>query len=1061
MQEQLGFEFPPSEATTASGRDSFAIDRHRKDEVGSHLLDWLADVARRYPRERKLVVGRTRGEVHEILRQLARARAPWIGFEATTVRPLAIELAGPVLAAGRISLLDEFQELALMDDAIDRVLLPDPPDRFARLADSVGFRDALKQSLRALRLVGIKPERMHRARVSDPDKIRVVAEVLDAYEARLRADRRGDHATVLASAVAVLEEARSGRASSPLADRKVFLLPGLHLRGLAGELVRLLGELGGATAVTDPVAGLDPPRATLWTAGPARSGTSFLHSPAAAPEVASEFLQLFAAGSIDDELREVLRRIIASGRRWDEAEIVATDPQAYGSALHALAERLEIPVTYAVGLPVERTRPGRAVAAYFRWLDGGFEADVVRRLLEAGDLRPPGRGARLHEVPLARRFRALRIGWGRDRYLPALERGLAAARGSEARAAYGSGKPGRGPQKSRLELEALESILAPILRRVPPVPDGPEQEAASVSPAAIARGLVAFLRFVPARNDVDATAKDRIERILSRVAATLTRETGYGAAAAVLKAHLQIRVPAPRAEGRAPWSSAGGHLYLTDLEHGGVTGRPLTYVVGLDSDRFPGGKLVDPILLDGDRRALSGDLPTSTDRLDERQFQLAALLGRLRGTVTLSYAAWSPAEAREISPAAVLLDALRLGRRQAELTFEDLHRQLRPLAGPVPRGPGTLDGRDAWLRVLEREGRLLAGRPLVRALYPRLDAGLRGHEAILEEAGNPHHGVLRPRADLDPRRNASRTLSASALEGLGACPRRYFLRRILVLKPPDDPVRDPDRWLDALERGNLLHAVYERILRRRTEVPEIDAETLEAEAMEILAAEAEEKLREIPTPSHAVMRREVADLREDLRSFLGLARSAPSPLALEFKFGLGQDDPVAIDVPGGTVLMRGAVDRIDDREEGLVIVDYKTGRPRRFGGDSGAFDGGRRLQHVVYTKAVEMLLGRRVVAVEYHFPSRRGENAVHRYERAAYASGEELIARLLDGVAAGRFVPTEDVEDCWYCDFRSICRIPEGTTAADPPPLIRWASDRWLQGEEYEAVRVARQWEEE
>lgn len=63
---------------------------------------------------------------------------------------------------------------------------------------------------------------------------------------------------------------------------------------------------------------------------------------------------------------------MGSGRRWDEVEIVATDPIAYGCALDALASRLGIPVTYAVGLPTERTRQGRATVAYLRWIQEGI-----------------------------------------------------------------------------------------------------------------------------------------------------------------------------------------------------------------------------------------------------------------------------------------------------------------------------------------------------------------------------------------------------------------------------------------------------------------------------------------------------------------------------------------------------------------------------------------------------------------------------------------------------------------------------------------------------------------
>ena len=113
----------------------------------------------------------------------------------------------------------------------------------------------------------------------------------------------------------------------------------------------------------------------------------------------------------------------------------------------------------------------------------------------------------------------------------------------------------------------------------------------------------------------------------------------------------------------------------------------------------------------------------------------------------------------------------------------------------------------------------------------------------------------------------------------------------------------------------------------------------------------------------------------------------------------------------------------------------------------------------MYTRVVEELLGRRVQAFEYHFPSSRGQNTVRRYESSAYASGTELIARLLDGVAAGHFPPTENPGDCRFCDYRAICRVAADPSGKDASPLLEWAESRWASGGEYEALRAARAWD--
>ena len=112
-------------------------------------------------------------------------------------------------------------------------------------------------------------------------------------------------------------------------------------------------------------------------------------------------------------------------------------------------------------------------------------------------------------------------------------------------------------------------------------------------------------------------------------------------------------------------------------------------------------------------------------------------------------------------------------------------------------------------------------------------------------------------------------VSASRLETLGACPLRYFFRYVLELEPPDELVIDSNAWLDPLARGSLLHEVFERFLRnlvKRGFVPQASRD--EAELLNVLEALIERYRAEIPPPSEAVFRREVAQLRRTARIFL-------------------------------------------------------------------------------------------------------------------------------------------------------------------------------------------------
>ncbi|MGH7477840.1 MAG: hypothetical protein ACRELD_16365, partial [Longimicrobiales bacterium] len=355
--------------------------------------------AEREPRVRKLLVCRARGEGRELLRGIAVHGHGWIGFEATTPRPLALELVGDLLAERDLTPLDAFAEQALIDDALDDALARGRTT-FTALADGLGFRDAVADTIAALRSAAITPARLQQAAFTDQAKRELLVAVLERYLERLERTRRIDSAGIFELAAAALQD---GAVRPPRA--RLYLMPELSRRGLRGRFLRRLEAHGAAVLESDPVLGLEAPAALTWAAGVAEAPLSWLNAsqPGDAPAAGAALrLDVFAAASPTDELREVLRRIMAAGWHWDEVEIVAADPAIYGGALHALSERLgaidgaghwrPIPCSFGVGLPVERTRPGRALAAYLRWLESGFPATVLRELLDAGDITA-GEGA--------------------------------------------------------------------------------------------------------------------------------------------------------------------------------------------------------------------------------------------------------------------------------------------------------------------------------------------------------------------------------------------------------------------------------------------------------------------------------------------------------------------------------------------------------------------------------------------------------------------------------------------------------------------------------------------
>jgi ATP-dependent helicase/DNAse subunit B len=278
---------------------------------------------------------------------------------------------------------------------------------------------------------------------------------------------------------------------------------------------------------------------------------------------------------------------------------------------------------------------------------------------------------------------------------------------------------------------------------------------------------------------------------------------------------------------------------------------------------------------------------------------------------------------------------------------------------------------------------------------------------------------------------------------------------VLGVRAPDDLVLQPDVWLSPLDRGLLLHRVFERSLRRgRESNVEPESAGFEDIVQRALDGEVARWRARVPPPGAAVYDREVEQLRIDARAFARMARESEGRwLDVERSFGRRGDPPAVIDTQAGRLRVMGAIDRIDETPDGsLVVIDYKTGTPFGFDRGSGTYNGGRRLQHVVYSKVAESLLDRRVGRAEYHFPSVRGENAVRAFGADRLRGGLAVIDALLDIAARGHFHATFDASDCKLCDYRAVCRVTGEGAGTPISPVAEQAAAGRDEVEEYGAL---------
>jgi len=395
-------------------------------------------------------------------------------------------------------------------------------------------------------------------------------------------------------------------------------------------------------------------------------------------------------------------------------------------------------------------------------------------------------------------------------------------------------------------------------------------------------------------------------------------------------------------------------------------------------------------------------------------------------------------------PSWILLNTLALLDPGAEFSYLALNQHLGEPASVVPSEAGSaLNDSEWWLTRLRGAGHVLM--PSVMRAFPKLEHGETAASARDAAEFTAYDGLVQQAGPVLDIRTRERAVSASTLEAFAACPFRHFLRYGLDVVPIESREADPDAWLQPTERGNLLHAIYARFLRKLRAEGRRPAKS-DAEQLHGLAAlMIEEFQAQIPPPSEGVLAREIVQLRRDLDFFLKDEVASPerTPVALEVAFGfldpgneepLATADPVPIDLGNGQrILLRGRIDRIDRLADGRYeVIDYKTGGLYRKK-YTGTFGGGKLLQHALYSRAARELLlsldpAPRLGPSTYYFASEKG--AAQRVSFPAELDVSPVLRDLAEAIASGVFPSTVDDDDYKWCDYSRGCISNAARTAA-------------------------------
>jgi RecB family exonuclease len=1007
---------------------------------------FLADFCRDHPLEEKIYVAPSFVIGREIGEALARESGAWINLRFVTLPSLAHERAALELSRRGLRLAAGPELLVFVDILFRELQEAKRLEYFGKLTPSPGVAQALLRAIGCLRLEGLTGERIDPALFTVAEKGRDLRALAALYEDRLRAAAAIDLAGLYA--LARDAAARGGGAGGA----RILLPADTALARLEREFLDAASGVPPIFYGGDPVFGLarprrfetakgtapGPPAATdagrlPWLFDPERKG---------APKPFGDgSVEIFRALGLTNECREVLRRVLTGELAFDEVEIVAPPGPAYITAFHRLSLRAGLPVTFADGLPLSLTSPGRALDGLLEWIEKGFAVSTLCRLLESQDLRLPfvGPGEDLPPQTVSRHLQQAQIGWDRDRYLSRLE-GLRRAKEEEAeRPAYedvedASEDKRRDARLTSADIARLADAVGRLLASIPDLPrPGPVPAGDLCLGLADVLESSAVLRPDPEERDAQA---------LRLVTGALRELTGGSGALAGPAPAIGFEEAFDRIRTAVTTLAVGasaprpGHLHFSSHAGGGCAGRPVTFLLGLDDSGFPGRGLQDPILLDAEREKLSPGLPTNADSLKESVHAMAALLASLRGRVVLSYPSYDLLEDRVSFPSSLVLQVHRLLRGQSTLDYADLEASLADAAGFLPPGPDkAVDETEWWLGRLAGDCRPKGGLAAIRRHFPGLAGGIQAEEARAGEKLGAYEGIVRiDRSRFDPLVNRTLELSASRLERLVKCPFGYFLRYVLGVEPPEELERDLSRWLDAKDRGSLIHEILCEFMRRLTEAGEKPDPARHDGLMRAIAEETIARWAdEVPPPSPGIFERERRDIDHALALFLAVESARPAtvrPLAFEKRFSR-----VPIAIAGGlSFLLKGVIDRIDEIGPATYrILDYKTGSPKPYQ-DLVAFGQGRIIQHALYAVAAEKILvdeglarEARIAESGYFFPTRRGEGGeviVQDFDRAAFRA---LLADILALISKGYF-PTALRDECRFCDYGPVCGGTPGAT---------------------------------
>lgn len=711
----------------------------------------------------------------------------------------------------------------------------------------------------------------------------------------------------------------------------------------------------------------------------------------------------------EEEIKDVLSQIKRKSLRLDDCAIFYTSAHPYVTTVFHLSQSYNIPVTFQDGVPIQFTKPGKLVNGLVQWVRSSYESRLFTKLLQEGLFQMEDEAP--SKIRWTTLLRQLNIGWGKARYTERLENEIKKVR---ERLVGKENEQHQTLEQVYKNLVWMKTWYDPIFTALPSI-----EKDKHISLRELLQGLHFIIaKMANSTSFYDEAAKTSLlEKIEQLVPYTNEVISVQEALFHIEELLLNMNIGASRAK--------PGHLHVCSYQKGTYISRNSRFLVGLDQQRFPGSQSENPLLLDKERSNLGKNIPLLQHSITKKNYVMLQLIASSAGHVHVSCCQFDINDNRLLSPSYLFLQCYRYITGDHDADFKQLQKEF-----PCKEVELVIK-KEWWVpKVTASETSEIEWKLLKQ--FNQLVDGMEAEEFRKSSSFTVYDGkVESDTTHLDPRKNREQQISAGKLELLATCPYSYFLQEVLKVKPIEELKYNEKHWLDPATRGTVLHEIFERfyrMLQERNEKPVYESHhSLLTDLVQDCLQNAKKQL---PPPSPQVEWQETKEIIESCETFLKIEEERAhdtEPKYFEYTFGVDGKPPATITLASGPFFLSGKIDRVDiKQDESIHIIDYKTGSTWGYD-EQKQFQGGRQLQHFLYSLALENHLGLKHGAVKrssYLFPTKKGlGQAIERkQETELRTNGHVILEKLLTIIESGHFVMTEDDNDCKFCQFKQICR---------------------------------------